>query len=97
MQAAIFWKQMEEYTYCKAVSDSKLKDTIEKEMRDHSVKQRLKSMPFKIKIVSLNADWVALNGVFGEYIGSITQKELYKYIKENPTQRGQEENSFFCC
>lgn len=59
-------------------------------MRDHSVEQRLKSwisIPFMIKIVSFNAGWVALDGVFGEYMGSITQKELYKYIQENPTQK----------
>ena len=34
MQAAFFWKQMQEH--CKALSDNKLRDTVAKEMRKHS-------------------------------------------------------------
>ena len=89
MQAAFFWKRMQDY--CKLLSDSKLKDTVEKEMDEHSDERQIKSlilMPFKKKVVHFNAGWVALDGVCDEYMGSIkeTQKELYKYIRENPTQ-----------
>lgn len=88
MQAAYFWKRMQEY--CKALSNSKLKDTVEKEMHKHSDEQRLKlwtSMPFKKEVVIFNAGLVALGGVCDEYMG----QELYS--GESDTGRGQEEYS----
>ena len=95
MNAALFWKQMQEH--CKSLSDSKLKDKVEKAMDKYSDEKRLKlwtSKPFKIQAVHFYADWVALDCVCGEYMGSIkeTQKELYKYIQENPTQEEAEKN-----
>ena len=95
MKAALFWKQMQEH--CKSLSDSKLKDTVEKAMDKYSDEKRLKlwtSKPFKIQAVRFYAGWVALDCVCGEYMGSIkeTQKELYKYIQENPTQEEAEKN-----
>ena len=95
MKAALFWKQMQEH--CKSLSDSKLKDTVEKAMDKYTDEKRLKlwtSKPFKIQAVRFYAGWVALDCVCGEYMGSIkeTQKELYKYIQENPTQEEAEKN-----
>ena len=85
IQAKHFWKRMKEH--CKALSDSKLRDTVAKEMREHSDEQQLKfwiSMPFKKQVVRLIAGWVALDDVCGEYVG-------YEY-KKNPTPEDSEEN-----
>ena len=67
MQSAFFWKRMEEH--CKALNNSKLKETVAKEMRDHSDEQQLRvwiSKSFKQHVVILNAGCVALDGVSGE-------------------------------
>ena len=83
--------------HCKALSDSKLRDKVEKQMHENSDEQRLKSwisLPFKRQVISFNAGWVALDGILDEYMGSIkeTQKELYKYIQESPTQEEAKKN-----
>ena len=95
IKAADFWNRMQEH--CKALSDSKLRDKVAREIREHSAEQRLKlwiSIPFKKQVVYFNAGWVALDGIVAEYMGSImeTQKELYKYIQENPTQKEAKKN-----
>ena len=88
MQAALFWKQMQEH--CKSLADDNLKDTVENAMDKFTDAKRLKlwtSDPFKIRAVRFYAGWVALDNVCGEYMGAIkdTQTELYKFIQENPT------------
>ena len=95
MKAALFWQQMQEH--CKLLSDSKLKDEVKAAMDEYSGEMRLKlwtSEPFKTQAVRFYAGWVALDCVCGEYMGAIkeTQKELYKYIQENPTQEEAEKN-----
>ena len=95
MKSADFWKRMQEH--CKALSNSKLRDKVEKQMHENSDEQRLKSwtsLPFKRQVISFNAGWVALDGILDEYMGSIkeTQKELYKYIQESPTQEEAKKN-----
>ena len=85
MQAAFFWENMHEY--CNTISNTKLKDKIAKEMREHNDKQQLKSwisMPFKKQLISFNAGWVALDDVCGKYI-EVTQKDPNEDIKEDPT------------
>ena len=88
MQAALFWKQMQEH--CQSLADDKLKDKVESAMNKYDDKKRLTlwtSKPFKIQAVRFYAEWVALDHVCGEYMEAIkeTQAELYKYIQENPT------------
>ena len=88
MQAALFWKQMQDH--CKALADDKLKDKVENAMSKFDDAKRLKlwtSRPFKTQAVRFYAGWVALDHVCGEYMEAIkeTQAELYKYIQENPT------------
>ena len=88
MQAALFWKQMQDH--CQALADDKLKDKVESAMSKYDDTKRLKlwtSKPFKIQAVRFYAGWVALDSVCGEYMEAIkeTQAELYKYIQENPT------------
>ncbi|CAI8035544.1 hypothetical protein GBAR_LOCUS19930 [Geodia barretti] len=88
MQAALFWKQMQDH--CKSLADDKLKDKVESAMSKYDETKRLKlwtSKPFKIQAVRFYAGWVALDNVCGEYMEAIkeTQAELYKYIQENPT------------
>ena len=88
MQAALFWKQMQDH--CKSLSDDKLKEKVENAMTKYDDAKRLKlwtSKPFKIQAVRFYAGWVALDNVCGEYMEAIreTQKDLYKYIQENPS------------
>jgi hypothetical protein len=88
MQAALFWKQMQEH--CKSLADDQLKGKVKSAMSEYDDAKRLKfwtSKPFKIQAVRFYAGWVALDCVCGEYMEAIknTQKQLYKYIQENPT------------
>ena len=52
------------------------------------------SKPFKMQAVRFYAGWVALNSVCTEYVEHIkrTQKDLYKYIVENPTYEQSRKN-----
>ena len=88
MQAAQFWKQMQDH--CKTLAEDRLKNMVEKAIQKHSEEVRLKvwtSTPFKRMAVRFYAGWVALNSVCAEYVEQIkvTQQDLYKYITENPT------------
>lgn len=78
MQAAVFWKQMQDH--CRTLAESDMKKQVEKAM-EFSEEKRLKvwtSKGFKIKAVRFYAGWVTLNGVCKIYIESIkaTQKDL---------------------
>ena len=88
MQAAQFWKQMQEH--CETLAEDRLKDQVETALKKYDDEKRLRvwtSSTFKRNAVQFYAGWVALNSVCTEYIECIkeTQKELYQYIKENPT------------
>ena len=87
MQAALFWKQMQDY--CRSLAESEMQSHVEKAM-EYSEEKRLKvwtSTPFKCKAIQFYSGWVALNSVCGVYMEQIkeTQCDLYKYITENPT------------
>ena len=95
MQASLFWKQMQEH--CKALGEDKMKHTVQNAMKlyDDATRRKLWTSPgFKQKAIRFHAGWVALNDVCGEYILAIqeTQRELYKYITENPTYEKAEAN-----
>ncbi len=87
MKAALFWKQMQEH--CKSLAESKMQSMVEKALTMPE-ERRMKvwtSNGFKKKAVEFYAGWVALNGVCAKYIEQIklTQRDLYEYLKENPT------------
>lgn len=95
MQAALFWKQMQ--VHCKALGEDKMKQTVENAMEKYNDAKRRKlwtSKGFKRNAVSFYAGWVALDSVCGEYMLAIqeTQKNLYKYITENPSYEDAERN-----
>ena len=95
MQAALFWKQMQEH--CKALGEDKMKQTVENAMQSYDDAKRRKlwtSTGFKRNAVSFYAGWVALDSVCGEYMLAIqeTQRDLYKYITENPSYEEAERN-----
>ena len=87
MRAALFWKQMQDH--CHTLAESEMKSQVEKVMTFEEEK-RMKiwtSTSFKRKAIEFYSAWVALNSVCTIYIEHIkvTQKDLYKYITENPT------------
>jgi hypothetical protein len=94
IRAAAFWKQMQDH--CRSLADSEMTNQVEKAMK-YPDEKRLKvwtSSGFKIKAIEFYAGWVALNSVctmYVEYI-KLTQKELYRYIAENPTYEESRQN-----
>ena len=87
MQAAVFWKQMQDH--CHSLAESEMQSQVERAMK-YPEQKRLKvwtSSSFKRKAIEFYSGWVALNGVCKVYIEHIkeTQRDLYKYITENPT------------
>lgn len=88
MRAALFWEQMQQH--CSTLAKSEMQSNVMKAMK-YPEEKRLKvwtSRGFKIKGIQFYAGWVALNGVCTQYMEQlkITQKDLYDYITENPTQ-----------
>ena len=88
MQAAVFWKQMQEH--CNSLANSNVKSMVKTTIAEYSKEERREvwtSKPFKRKAIEFYSGWVALNNVCGEYMEQIkkTQSDLYKYITENPT------------
>ena len=88
MQAALFWKQMQDH--CRSLAESEMQSQVETAMKKYSEEKRLKvwtSSSFKRKAIEFYSGWVALNSVCGVYMEQIkeTQRDLYKYITENPT------------
>ena len=94
-QAALFWLQMQEH--CKSLAESQFQKQVETAMEKYSDEKRLKvwtSKGFKIKAVEFYAGWVALHSVCSQYMEQIriTQQDLYRYIKENPTYEESRKN-----
>ncbi len=94
MQAAQFWKQMQDH--CRSLAESEMQTQVEKAMK-YPEEKRLKvwtSNAFKRKAVQFYAGWVALHGVCAIYMEQIklTQQDLYRYIKENPTYEQSRQN-----
>lgn len=88
MQAAQFWKQMQ--NHCHSLAESEMQTQMEEAMKSYTDKERRKvwtSDGFKIKAIHFYAGWVALHSVCSVYIEQIkkTQRDLYEYLKENPT------------
>ena len=88
MQTALFWKQLQEH--CSYLADTEIKSQVEAAIEYHSVEERMKvwtSNSFKSQAIQFYSGWVALNSVCSVYMEQIkeTQRDLYKYITENPT------------
>ena len=94
MQAAQFWKQMQDH--CHSLADSEVQQQVEKAMKLPEVKRRKvwTSKGFKRKAIHFYGGWVALHSVCSVYIEQIklTQKDLYEYLKENPTWEESRKN-----
>lgn len=87
LYAAQFWKHMQDH--CHSLADSQMQRQMEIVMKYSEEKRRKvwTSKGFKKKAVEFYAGWVALHGVCSVYMEHIkeTQRELYEYIKANPT------------
>ena len=86
MQAATFWKQVQ--NHCYSLAESEIKSQIETAMKI-SEEKRLKvwtSHSFKVQAIGSYSSWVALKSVCGIYQNKIkeTQHDLNRYITENP-------------
>ena len=87
MQAALFWKQMQDH--CHSLADSEMQSQVERAMK-YSEDKRLKvwtSYSFKHQAIQFYSGWVALNSVCAVYMEQLkaTQQYLHKCITENPT------------
>ena len=94
MRSALFWKQMQEH--CTSLADPAMKEEI-KMLLNESKDIRLQawtSKGFKRKAIHFYSGWVALNSVCTVYMEQIkeTQKDLYKYITENPSYEESKKN-----
>ena len=87
MQAAQFWKQMEEH--CKSLVEEGVKRQIEEALKlDESMRMKIwTSKPFKTEAIRFYAGWVALESMCAEYMEQIkpTQEGMHQYLLENPT------------
>ena len=95
MDAARFWKQMQDH--CHSLEDSEVQQQVEKVMKKFSEENRRKvwtSKVFKRKVITCYTGWVALHSVCSIYIEQIkkTQRDLYEYLKENPTWEESRKN-----
>ena len=95
MQAAIFWEQLQDH--CQALAEYKIKSQVEKARKEKSKEERLKqwtSKGFKLQAIRFCAGWVALHDVCSTYMEQIklTQKDLYRYVTENPTWEQSRKN-----
>ena len=96
MQAAVFWKQMQDH--CKSLAEGEMQSQVETAMEKYKdEKRRLRvwtSRGFKQKAIQFYSGWVALNSVCAVYMEQIkdTQRDLYKYITENPTYEESKRN-----
>ena len=90
MKAATFWQEMKDH--CNMICGSKMRSQVETALK-LSEEKRLKiwNSPFFMrKAIMFYSEWVALSNVCELYMVQIkeTQRNLYKYITENPTQEG---------
>ena len=94
MQASRFWEMMQ--IQCKQLARGEIKDKVEK-MIEMPQELRLKvwtSTPFKNNALRYYTRWVLLDNLSSVYKLQIqnTSKELYKYLKENPTPEQAKSN-----
>ena len=95
MQAATFWRQMQKY--CRRLSSDRIKVEVKIMQEEVSKDERMKmwtSGTFKKQAIHFYAGWVALNSLCSDYVEHIkeTRKDLYEYIKENPTYKESRKN-----
>ena len=88
MQAANFWKQIQEY--CKSLAKDERKGVVQKAMNEYSDEKRIRfwtTEGFKAQAIRFYAGWVVLNDVCMEYGQQIkvTREELYQFLRESPT------------
>ena len=88
MQIVQFWEQVKQH--CEGLAKDDILRPVQYAIDHYSDDKRLKvwtSNGFKRKAIYFYAQWVALKEVSREYMEHIqlTQKELYKYITENPS------------
>ena len=94
MQAIRFWEMMQ--MHCKALAGGDIKEKVEN-MMEMPKEVRLKtwtSTGFKENALSYYTKWVLLDNLSSVYKVQIqnTSRELYKYIKENPTPEQAKKN-----
>ncbi len=82
--------------HCRSLAESDMQRQVEKAMK-YPEEKHLKvwtSRGFKRKAVEFYAGWVALHSVCAVYVENIklTQKDLYRYIQENPTYKQSRQN-----
>ena len=88
MRIAQFWNQVQQH--CEVLASDKLIKQVKFSMDNYSKQQRhtvWTSLGFKKNAVKFYAGWVAVKSVCEDVAEQIrlTQKELYKYLEENPT------------
>ena len=94
MEATKFWEMMQ--LHCKALASGQIKDKVEK-MIEMPKEERLNtwtSTGFKKTAVRYYTRWVLLDTLSSVYRLQIqnTSRELYKYLKENPTPEQAKRN-----
>lgn len=93
-RAATFWMHLQQY--CLNLAEDGIKGQIEKASKytKEEKKDFWRSDPFKRKAVAYYAKWVALNGMCHDYLGKlrVTQEDLRRYIRENPTREEARES-----
>ena len=94
LKVALFWKQMQ--MHCEDLAGPKMRRMVEAAMKK-PVEDRMKvwtNIAFKKQAVIYYSKWVALDGVCGIYMDRIkeTQKTLYQYLEENPTNEQARKN-----
>ena len=94
MEATKFWEMMQ--LHCKALASEQIKDKVEK-MIEMPKEERLNtwtSTGFKKTAVRYYTRWVLLDTLSSVYRLQIqnTSRELYKYLKENPTPEQAKRN-----
>ena len=95
MQVANFWKLVQ--LHCQSLTGEEITRSIQTAIDNYSEKKRLEFWTmkiFKVKAIKFYARWVALTGVCSMYKEKIkeVQKDLHKYLKENPTCEESRQN-----
>ena len=94
MQAALFWKQMQDY--CSSLADSQMKSQVEAviEYPKEIQLKRWTLKSFKHKAFEFSSSWVALNSVCTVYMEQIkdTEPDLHKYFTKYLTYEESKRN-----
>lgn len=92
--ATLFWNQIKDQ--CQRLADDGLKDQIETYIAEYpeDCVEYWSSDLFKEQMFIYISKWVALHSVSSTYMKQIklTQKDLYEYMKDNPTYQESKDN-----